>query len=61
MTGRLMTNAWRTFCQDRATSQDSAKVEPVRVILGVLGVLERMSCTLPDTKARGPRITELAI
>ena len=47
MTGRLMTNAWRTFCQDRATSQDSAKVEPVRVVIGVLGVLERMSCTLP--------------
>ena len=52
MTGRLMTNAWRTFCQDRATSQDSAKVEPVRV------ALERMSCTLPDTKARGPWSTD---
>ena len=47
MTGLRMINRCPTFHQDTAASQDSAKAEPVRAVLGVLGVLERISCTLP--------------
>ena len=55
MTGLRMINRCPTFHQDTAASQDSAKAEPARA---VLGVLERMSCTLPDTQAREPWSTD---
>jgi hypothetical protein len=43
MTGRLMINRCPTFHQDTAASQDSVKAEPVRAVLGVLGVQERVN------------------
>ena len=39
MTGRMMINRCPTFHQDSDAIQDSAKAQPVRAVLGVLGVL----------------------